>query len=190
MRSYAAYLATMTVKALNVIARDMGLKGYSKLRKAALVAFIDDAVSALVPIILDTEVAADAPRIAEIMTQVDTRTASAETIRGWHTIALDMNAANYPDARNAIPELRNEYGVTEHSNTFGIGYGRVTKCVPVKVTSVEVEADETEELIFAYRAMRRTIRDMGNVPARISIVNRMRKLSTQLRAAKVDMRTV
>lgn len=181
MRSYAAYLATMTVKALNVIARDMGLKGYSKLRKAALVAFIDDAIVPLYEVAI--------AQLAETFI-ADTRTASAESIRGWHTIALDMNAANYPDARNAIPELRNEYGVTEHSNTFGINYGRVTQCVPVKVTPVKVEADETEELIYAYRAMRRTIRDMGNVPARISIVNRMRKLSTQLRAAKVDMRTV
>ncbi len=167
MRSYAAYLATMTVKALNVIARDMGLKGYSKLRKAALVAFIDDAIAS-----------------------IDARWDSAETIRGWHTIALDMNAANYPDARNAIPELRNEYGVTEHSNTFGIGYGRVTNCVPVKVAPVEVEQDDTEELIYAYQAMRKTIRGMGNVPARVSIVNRLRKLSTELRRAGVDMRAI
>lgn len=170
MRSYAAYLATQTVKSLNVIARDMGLKGYSKLRKAALVAFIDDAINAL-----------------------DTREDSAETIRGWHTIALDMNAANYPDARNAIPELRNEYGVTEHSNTFGIGYGRVTQCVKVaevKVTPVQVEQDDTEDLIYAYQAMRKTIRSMGNTAARVSISRRLRNLSVQLRSRGVDMRTV
>lgn len=30
---------------------------------------------------------------------------------------------------NLIPVLRNKYGVTEHSNTFGIGYGRITGCI-------------------------------------------------------------
>jgi Rho termination factor, N-terminal domain len=41
MRTYAEYLNTMTVKTLNTIARDMKLKGYSKLRKAELIAFIE-----------------------------------------------------------------------------------------------------------------------------------------------------
>lgn len=40
MTTYTAYLATLTVKALNSIARGMGLKGYSRLRKADLVATV------------------------------------------------------------------------------------------------------------------------------------------------------
>lgn len=39
------YLNTLTVKALNVVARDMGLSGYGKLRKAALVAMLESAIS-------------------------------------------------------------------------------------------------------------------------------------------------
>ena len=70
MRTYADYLATMTVKTLNTIARDMGLKGYSKLRKAELITVIDDAVSALMPTILDTEAAADHDTIAALIAEV------------------------------------------------------------------------------------------------------------------------
>lgn len=49
MNTYADYLNTMTVKSLNVIARDMGLTRYGKLRKAALISFIDDAINADYP---------------------------------------------------------------------------------------------------------------------------------------------
>lgn len=70
MRTYAEYLNTMTVKALNVIAKDMGLKGYSKLRKAELITFIDNAVAELVPTILDTETPADHTEILKIMAEV------------------------------------------------------------------------------------------------------------------------
>lgn len=71
MRTYAEYLNTMTVKTLNSIARDMGLKGYSKLRKAELVSLIDSEVSALVPVkILDVNNEADLDAIAAIMATV------------------------------------------------------------------------------------------------------------------------
>ncbi len=45
MRTYAEYLNTMTVKTLNTIAKQMGLSGYSKLRKAELIAFIDSEIA-------------------------------------------------------------------------------------------------------------------------------------------------
>lgn len=70
MRTYAEYLNTMTVKTLNAIARDMGLKGYSKLRKAELIVMIDDAVTALIPVILDTQAPADHAAILAIMAEV------------------------------------------------------------------------------------------------------------------------
>lgn len=40
----SGYLNTLTVKALNVVARDMGLSGYGKLRKAALVTMLESAI--------------------------------------------------------------------------------------------------------------------------------------------------
>jgi len=67
MNTYAEYLNTMTVKALNAIARDMGLKGYSKLRKAELIIMLDNAIAALVPVILNTETAEHATQIREII---------------------------------------------------------------------------------------------------------------------------
>lgn len=72
MKTYAEYLNTMTVKTLNAVAKDMGLKGYSKLRKAELVTFIDNAVAALVPVILDVESPADHDMIAALIAEVAT----------------------------------------------------------------------------------------------------------------------
>ena len=70
MQTYAEYLNTMTVKTLNTIARDMGLKGYSKLRKAELITMIDDAIAEIVPVILDTEAPADHDTIAALIAEV------------------------------------------------------------------------------------------------------------------------
>jgi hypothetical protein len=67
MTTYAEYLNTMTVKALNAIARDMGLKGYSKLRKADLIIMLDNAIAALVPVVLDVEKEADRTAIREMV---------------------------------------------------------------------------------------------------------------------------
>lgn len=69
MRTYAEFLNTMTVKNLNAIAKQMGLKGYSKLRKAALIMVIDEAVSALMPTILDTDNPADHNAIAALIAE-------------------------------------------------------------------------------------------------------------------------
>lgn len=133
MRSYTtAELTSLTVKReLLPLAKSLGMRGYSKLRKADLIAAIVAHTAAPTTKILDTEVKADHAEIVKIMVAT----------------------------------------------------------VPV-TTVAEVEANETDELIFAYRAMRKTIRDMGNVPARVSIVTRMRKLSSQIKACGVDMRTV
>jgi hypothetical protein len=79
MRTFAEYLNTMTVKTLNSIAKDMGLKGYSKLRKAALIMIIDDAIAALVPVILDTEVPADHDAIAALIAEFATTPAQIDS---------------------------------------------------------------------------------------------------------------
>lgn len=86
MRTYAEYLNSLTVKALNVIARDMGMKGYSKLRKAELVAFLDTEISALVPVILDTEDKADAAAIMAIMAEVMPVTFSAAPVKAPESV--------------------------------------------------------------------------------------------------------
>lgn len=105
MNTFAEYLNTMTVKTLNTIARDMGLKGYSKLRKAELVIMLDNAIAALVPVILSTEVATDVPAIVKIMAaaevapvkaaqshatavKVATPTATTDNLRSYATDAL------------------------------------------------------------------------------------------------------
>jgi hypothetical protein len=90
MKTYAEYLTSLTVKTLNTIAKQGGYKGYSKLRKAALVAFIDGEAAidhdgatyqaereteiAAIELestpnakILDVTVEADVPAIVEIM---------------------------------------------------------------------------------------------------------------------------
>lgn len=94
MKTYAEYLNTMTVKALNTIARDMGLKGYSKLRKADLVAFLDSEISALMPTILSVEVAADAPAIAEIMATVAPVTFSATPVKAPESVPAASDEAD------------------------------------------------------------------------------------------------
>jgi hypothetical protein len=170
MRTYAEYLNTMTVKALNVIARDMGLKGYSKLRKAELVAFIDNAivvdcvdVSADFlhfaqfgewPVkILDVTVEADHTEIREIMAQVAPVTFSQAPAKAPQMPAKPRNVA------------------------------------PVPVTMVEVEEDSTEDLIEAYRFIRAR-RHTARGALHISLSNKLRNLSAALRARKVYMREV
>ncbi len=77
MRTYADYLTTKTVKILNTIARDMGLKGYSKLRKAELVTFIDNAIAEIAPVILTVE---DNPvEVSDIMAAVFSEAVVAQT---------------------------------------------------------------------------------------------------------------
>lgn len=83
MQTYAEYLNTMTVKQLNAIAREMVkrdamLKGYSKLRKAALIKALMEsmqidhmeALSMNNVKILNTEAPADHDAILKIMAEV------------------------------------------------------------------------------------------------------------------------
>lgn len=151
--TYAEYLATQTVKALQEIARQAGIVGRSKLRKAGLVLVIDVAattahVSAAKDVeILDVESAADHGRIREIMTEV-------------------------------APITFSEMPATP------------AQIVAEPTTEQDAEASEADEILFAYRAMRRTVRDMGNTPARVKIVARMRTLHAAIRATGYNMRTV
>jgi hypothetical protein len=152
MRTYAEYLTSLTVKTLNAIAKQGGYKGYSKLRKAELVAFIDGEVTidhdgATAVKILDVTVEADQPEIREIMATVAPVTFSETPVKA---------AESAPEATEAD------------------------------------EAEETtlDDLLYYYRAMRRTIRDMGNTPRRVKIVMRMRVVLAQIKATGYNLRTV
>ncbi len=70
MKTFAQTLDSKnyTVKALNEIAKQMGLKGYSKLRKADLAILIANSIE--MPVILDVEVEADQPTIVKVMETV------------------------------------------------------------------------------------------------------------------------
>lgn len=141
MRTYAEYLATQTVKTLNAAAKTMGLKGYSKLRKAELVAFIDDAI------VNDCiAISADAMHFAQ-----------------YGVWPVKVMAEVAPVTFSATPVAPAESAVETPE-------------------SVQVQESDTSELVYAYRAMRATIRGMGNTPLRVKIVGRLRTLSAQLRA--------
>lgn len=148
MTSYAEYLNSLTVKTLNSIAKDMGLKGYSKLRKAALVMIIDDAIAAL-----------------------DIRWESEETIRGWHIIALDMNNAKPVEV------------------TFSSAPAKAPQSTPKATEAAEVEQTTAEDLKYAYQAMRATLHKARGI-THAKIAARMRKISIELRAMGINMRTV
>src|ERR1041384_8566036 len=70
MQSYTAeQLTSQTVKALNVLAKSLGMVRYSKLRKADLIAAIVEHTAPKVTI-LDTEEPADHAQILAIMAQI------------------------------------------------------------------------------------------------------------------------
>lgn len=145
MRTYAEYLATMTVKTLHAIAKQGGYKGYSKLRKAELVAFIDgksviDYDGALAKLATDFAAKQSAPAVTFSEVPVSTQT-----------------PVKAPEsAPKATAEQTPSTGTPEDS--------------------------DTAELVYAYRAMRATIKNMGNTPARVKIVGRLRIISAQLKA--------
>lgn len=160
MRTYAEYLATMTVKTLNTLAKSLNLTGYSKLRKAALVEVIarqigmdevaahnDNTVK-----ILDVTVEADHAEIAEIMAAV----APVE-------FSAPVKAPQMPAKPRTVAQ--------------------------VPVTMVEVEEDDTDDLIEAYRHIRKA-RHNARGALHISLSNKLRALSAKLRARKVYMREV
>lgn len=106
MKTYADYLATMTVKTLNTVAKSMMLRGYSKLRKAALVDIIarqigmdETAAYAELPAILNVEDPADAPAIAAIMIETDADSLSTEVDDLYDTLfSAELNESAPVDA--------------------------------------------------------------------------------------------
>jgi predicted RNA-binding protein with EMAP domain len=105
MKTYAEYLATQTVKTLNTVARDMGLKGYSKLRKAELVAFIDNAVADLVPVILDVETVADHDAIAALIAEIAVSMPEPEVADDDDTVSLEELKTAYRNMRATVNRM-------------------------------------------------------------------------------------
>lgn len=67
---------------------------------------------------------------------------------------------------------------------------KAPESAPKAAVAVAPEVTEAEELIYAFRAMRTKIRDMGNTPLRVKIVARMRTLHTAIRATGFNMKTL
>lgn len=176
MRTYAEYLATMTVKTLNVIARDLQLKGYSKLRKAALVEIIDNAIVTdcvdrsddfrhfaqfgVWPSevkILDVNNEADLDAIAQIMATV-AEPADSEPVAGV--------------AGTSFGELRSLWRKAPESAVEA-------------PAEQEADEDSLDDLKYAYSAMRATFRKAtGQMQVKIGI--RLRTLGAKIRAYGVN----
>lgn len=76
-----------------------------------------------------------------------------------------------------IPAIRNSYGVTEHSNTFGIDYGKVTGIVQSsKSASVAV-------MTYAEYLATMTVKTLRSIAARMGIKGQF------LKARKADLIT-
>lgn len=155
-------LTNMTVKALNALAKDLKLKGYSKLRKAELVEFIathlDREDAAAEAVILDTENPADHDTIAALIAEVAVQTPA--------TPAESVPAATFSAAPTA------------------------TMARPVTVPQTPAEVVSLDDLKDAYRNMRRTVNNMGaRTPEahkrRARYVGMLRNLSAQLKSAGI-----
>lgn len=162
MRTYAEYLSTLTVKTLTAIAKQAGIKGYSRLRKAGLVMVIDVAATtahaAATPVILDTENPADHDTIAALIAEVATEV-PATPAESVPTVAF--SAAPSP-----------------------------TMARPVTVPQTPAEVVSLDDLKDAYRNMRRTVNNMGaRTPEahkrRARYVGMLRNLSAQLKSAGI-----
>ncbi len=158
MRTYAEYLNTMTVKTLNVIAKQMGLKGYSKLRKAELIEFID------------SEIAEGAHKLA-LMIEVN---------------KADTFARNEIIDTAPVTETIESAILSELSVIFSQAPVKAPESNAEAVVIEDEPTNTLQDLKDAYRNMRRTVRDMRNGPSRIRIVGQLRKISAELKIAGIN----
>lgn len=138
-----------TVKALNAIAKQMGLKGYSKLRKAELAEMI--AASIDMPVILDVENESDHADISEIMAAV--AEAVAETEPAESTVEQVKAATpdeGTEDAESALSELLTAY------HSMKATWNRVTGTTQVKIG-------------IRLRRMRAEVKAMGFNPVKVGM---------------------
>lgn len=179
MRTYAEYLTSLTVKTLNVIAKGMKLKGYSKLRKPELVAFIDKAIEA------DWDVAhVHAPK-AEI---IDGR--SLELINdGMGYVHSEAAITNHPQVAELHRSMTAKPSESAPKAVFSCA-PKATMAKPEIKAEAVAEVPSLDDLKDAYRNLSRTVRNMGGKGAegmrRVKYVGRLRKLSAQLKAMGIS----
>lgn len=177
MNTYAEYLNTMTVKALHSIAKQMGARRYSKLRKAELVAFINGEV----------EIACD---MADQM---------VKPVKAAPVVEFSFPAANGEVVTEKHAKICADKGHAKHT-VDGTDSGVCPRCgestvkapqSPAKtMNSVAAQEDTLEELVSAYRAMRRTMHSLGNTPTRVKIVVRLRAMRSQIASMGMNLRTL
>jgi hypothetical protein len=137
----AADLNAMTVKTgLLPLAKSLGMRGYSKLRKADLVAAI---IAHTAPVkILDVEVEADHTEIVKIMTQVAPVTFSATPVKAVEsapkaaTVATLTKSTN-PHAQDSTEDLIEafRYMRAERHLARGLRHAKLT----VKLAGIKAE---------------------------------------------------
>jgi PP-loop superfamily ATP-utilizing enzyme len=163
MQTYAEYLATNTVKTLNAIAKKMGLKGYSKLRKAELITFIDNNIKT------DTFEAAEIDRKIDCEAEI-----SAIEVESTPNVAVEVT-----------PEDRIREVMTNAAKP-----AKAVKVATVTAVTETLRSLATDDLIEAYRGYRATVFKLGNVPSRVKIAIKAREIAAILKARKVNMREI
>jgi hypothetical protein len=237
MRTYAEYLASMTVKTLHTIAKQGGYKGYSKLRQAELVAFIegesvidwDGALAKLAQDFTSRYTDAEVTRVAEVTFSEAPVSTEVQYGKMWNccaakpakVVVFDNGArhavcascaSSYTGEVQDLPthevvdgrslEMINDgmgFSITAQGQSiepYAVAmrakYSAKTPVAPAESVSEAPaeqtpsagtpEENDTAELVYAYRAMRKTINAMGNTPARVKIVGKLRLISAQLKA--------
>lgn len=212
MRTYAEYLNSLTVKDLHSIARQGGYSRYSKLRKAELVAFIDgenvidwDGAEQVqrdsVPLMNNNEVT-DATALNLINVGMGGDTYSVTYGRtlgeawmtesaGWYAPAEKIVVMTCCGERyGSVKDTLNHKCPTKAAPvSFSHTPAKALQSAPKATETVEVEQTTTEDLKYAYQAMRATLHKARGL-THAKIAARMRAISTQLRDMGVNMRTV
>lgn len=192
MNTYADYLATQTVKTLNTICKQAGIKGYSKLRKAELVKGVT-AMAELAEIeahrdnvtILDVENPADHDAIAALIAEIAVP-AKREIVdaRGMDVINNGARFVPIESAELLASEAAHLAPVQTAPKAVFSSAPTATSKVEQNVAQDEDEAPSLDDLKSAYRNLRTTVNNMGargnEGQRRIRYVGQLRNLSAQL----------
>jgi len=122
-----------TVKALKEIAKRMGLKRYSALRKADLANLIAENIE--IPVILSTEVEADIVPISEIMEAVKAELAASTPVKAPQMAATETDADE--DAPLTVEEIVTAY--TNMKRTWNRATGKLALSLMTKLIKMRTE---------------------------------------------------
>jgi hypothetical protein len=202
MRTYAEYLATMTVKTLNTLAKELQLRGYSKLRKAALVEIVARQIG------MDEMAACHADSMGELPVaetqDVDdlydmlfaseinapreiTDARHLELINdGMHFIRKEAAIVDMPEVAALHRKMAADKPAQKAPEATFSSAPKATKAPAPVVAQSAPESVGIMETVEAYRNMRATVNGMGNKPLRVRLVARLREMSAQIRAAGMN----